>query len=225
MRVSTVTTLACLVAFAGVVSASRNAADIRPIWVRQVAAATPSMTTSTSTTTSSASAPTGTAANGAACKMSTQCASGNCYHSKCADPLTLGQTGCYKDVGCTTGNCNKGRCVPQDGSGLDGDRCNASTQCASGNCSRSQCAEQTEVGSACYKNVNCQTGNCVNETCIANASVAIGDKCNRSQQCKAGDYCRHGACSPMRPNGSRCYKDQGCISNACYGGHCITASI
>lgn len=81
--------------------------------------------------------------NGAECKWSSDCASGDCSDHKCK-PKSNEKLGngadCKWSSDCASGDCSSGKCRPKSSEKLaNGMSCKWSSECASGDCSSGKC--------------------------------------------------------------------------------------
>jgi hypothetical protein len=68
----------------------------------------------------------------------------------------------------------------------------------------------------CASNADCRDGSCdpTTRTCTPPPS------CTKDEDCKAGDFCKMGACLPQLPSGAACTAATQCQSGACEDGVC-----
>ncbi|KAL6956063.1 hypothetical protein U1Q18_044805 [Sarracenia purpurea var. burkii] len=107
-----------------------------------------------------------------------------------------------------------------------GQHCSQSVDCTSQYCGHGRCKEKTANGVACYKDNGCLGGHCfANTTCAiaGQKTLSNGYHCTNSTMCASG-FCDHSKCDDKKPDGSKCYKHQGCISNQCENRRCKAAS-
>jgi|GEM_PF-3507991 len=131
--------------------------------------------------------------DGGACKLKSDCASGNCRRGRCC---MNGKNCCWptEKKTCPTGQyCSSERfaCVPTL---ENGNTCTSNSECESGRCGKNIC---------CTKGKNCCTDDTqcgVNEFCEAWDAYACiaqkenGKKCGQPRECKSG-YCEKEKCA------------------------------
>jgi hypothetical protein len=177
----------------------------------------------------------GNVAQGGACLVDFDCASGHCVvGASCPGVCTA-----YVGVG---GDCSAAgaRCAP--GLGCGGGRCVAVTTpsatqgqpCVSGTCASglycdpttSKCAPSKKSGSCAGAPDACMFGYACVESGVCVALAGRGERCGPEARCGAGWACSDGVCGPPPGIGAPCASGSGRTGLECaYGAYCDTSPI
>jgi hypothetical protein len=173
----------------------------------------------------------GGCANGLACTIGADCATGFCSSNKCsaraAGASCSANTQCASGVcgvngsgNCCTAACTSGSCgaTACDGSGA----CvypGASVACGTPSCSAAMLTPN-----ACDGAGSCHAGSpapCPNNLACASATACL-PMCGSDPDCASGYYCASG-CQPQQAVGAVCTLGDQCLSGHCVDGYCCNS--
>jgi hypothetical protein len=167
-----------------------------------------------------ASVPPNPSAIGSACRVGTQCLTGNCVDGACCESAA-----CPGDQRCDIPG-HRGVCAPP---GSNGDRCDNETHCNSNfcvdgfccgqascppfqYCNSGTCAPPTSNGVPCSSGEQCESGFCTEGVCCGSP------QCPSTQSCAVPGF--EGTCVPRLQTGSACTVNTQCVSGFCVDGAC-----